>query len=392
MNQNLHMHHNLPTCVWIPPAETNIPFDVIKQVFRNDFSAAKKALCDVTGSTFCTIGASGRALLYQLLSALYAADNKVRNEVLIPAYTCYSVAAAVVKAGLKIRLYDLDCNTFNPVASSVEQNCSKKTLAILSQHLMGSPSDIWPIVNIASEIGAIHIEDAAQGLGGVLNDRKVGTIGDYGLLSFGRGKPIPLGAGGAIISDQIGLNDLSMAPQVTQGWQKLGIALMGQIIAKPYFYWVAEKLPLGLGKTVFDPDFELGNIPKLLLNLLEPMTTHLKCLQKNRLNVSSVYQEIIPASNLITIPNNSIPAYPRFPVLARSGNLPKKLIRLGVRRLYPKTLNREEEIAPHIENADQYQKGAEIIAEKLISLPTHLAVDIGVAELIGRYLIEWIGK
>lgn len=384
------MHYTFSPFTWIPPAETKIPYNIIRQIFRYDLSAAKKTLCEKTNSASCVLGASGRALLYQLLLALYDAEGRGRDEVLIPAYTCYSVAAAVVKAGLKIRLYDVDVSTFNPITSSVEQNCNKKTLAIVSQHLMGSPSDIRPIANLALNIGAVHIEDAAQGFGGLLNDQKIGTIGDYGLFSFGRGKPIPLGGGGAIVSNQADFNDLSVEFEVGQGWKILGATLLGRLIANPYLYWIAEKLPLGLGRTVFDPNFKKGKIPKLLLNILEPMMTYFIYLHQNRLNISSVYQQIIPMSNLIMVPEDSIPAYPRFPVIARTGNLPKKLIQLGVRRFYPNSLNRENIIVPYIINAGQHQKGAEIIAERLVSLPTHLAIDTQIAELIGRYLVEWI--
>ena len=51
------------------------------------------------------------------------------KQVLIPGYTCYSVAASVVKAGVDIRCYDLDPHTFWPDERSVQSLAGKNTLA-----------------------------------------------------------------------------------------------------------------------------------------------------------------------------------------------------------------------------------------------------------------------
>ena len=78
-------------------------------------------------------------------------DGK-RKEVIIPGYTCYSVAAAVAKAGLKIQVYDLDPGTFEPNIDSLERTISKKrTLAIVHQHLFGIPTAIEDIIHMAKK-------------------------------------------------------------------------------------------------------------------------------------------------------------------------------------------------------------------------------------------------
>lgn len=137
-------------------------------------------------------------MLYLLISELSRRRNYQQDEVLLPGYTCYSLASSVVRAGLKIRVYDLDPRTLQPDIESIVRNRSSRTLAIIHQHLFGIPMPIEGITSLAKETDITVIEDAAQALGGRLNGKALGTLGDFGLFSFGRGKPLPLGGGGDI--------------------------------------------------------------------------------------------------------------------------------------------------------------------------------------------------
>ena len=112
---------------------------------------SKWTLCNYLGADKCVFGNSGRALLYVLLDSLKRKGGDLRDEVLIPGYTCYSVAASVAKAGLKIAIYDLDPCTFAPDMDSVKANLSEHTLAVISQHLFGIPTPLDEIRQIAKE-------------------------------------------------------------------------------------------------------------------------------------------------------------------------------------------------------------------------------------------------
>ncbi len=375
---------------WFPPAETKIPIRVLANCFKENSLAAKHALCAETKSLNCLFGPSGRALLCRLLSFLFDGAEKQRNEVLIPAYTCYSVAAAIVKAGLKIRIYDIAYGSFNPKMDSLAKNFTSKTLAVISQHLMGSPTEIEKVAEVAAANNSIHIEDAAQALGGRLNNISLGSYGDYGLFSFGRGKPLPLGGGGAVISKVPGGGELPTDFAYGTGLKKLAVSALSQAIAHPFVYGIAEKLPLGLGRTEFEPHFQIADIPRTLISMLGPMMSHLTEMNHHRRRIAAVYKRLIPQRHLIVHVDEATPVYPRFPVLARSEHLPAEFIRLGIRRLYPNSLNREGRIIPHILNADQSFSGAERLAQQLISLPTHYAIDVTLAEFIGHKVKRWL--
>ena len=91
---------------WYPLAETKNPLAAIAATLLPSADDFKKTLCSYLHVKKCVLGSSGRALLYLLLAFLKEKDNGKRNEVLIPGYTCYSVAAAIARAGLKIKIYD----------------------------------------------------------------------------------------------------------------------------------------------------------------------------------------------------------------------------------------------------------------------------------------------
>ena len=201
----------LKKLAWYPPAETKVPLTAIIGAFLHSSGNFEKTLCKYLGVGHCVFANTGRTLLYLLLEALKRKDGSKRDEVLIPGYTCYSVAASIAKAGLKIKVYDLDPATLQPDFDSLRNSISDKTLTIIFQHLFGIPTPVDEFEEIAQKTGISLIEDAAQALGGSVDGHHMGTIGDFSIFSFGRGKPLPVGGGGALIGkDENVLSELDL--------------------------------------------------------------------------------------------------------------------------------------------------------------------------------------
>ena len=195
----------------------------------------------------CILGESARTLLFVLLDELKRKDNGRRDEVLIPGYTCYSVAAAVAKANLKISVYDLDPKTFCADIDSLEKAISEKTLAVVTQHLFGILTPIDKLKIITDQNGAYLIEDSAQALGRVEKCSGINrTLGDFVLFSFGRGKPLPIGGGGALVSRSHSeiINKMTFKQQ-KKGHRYALLSAVTKIVSKPALYWIPEMLPLG---------------------------------------------------------------------------------------------------------------------------------------------------
>ncbi|MEA3435260.1 MAG: DegT/DnrJ/EryC1/StrS family aminotransferase [Thermodesulfobacteriota bacterium] len=385
------MKQLLKKLAWYPPAEVKIPWSAIFDSLLSSSGDFKKYLCDYLQVKYCILGNSGRAVLYLLLEALKRKDAESLDEVLIPGYTCYSVAASAAKAGLKIKVYDIDPQTLGPDPDSLRQSASSRTLAIVHQHLFGIPTSIDGLKKIAQHTGAHLIEDAAQGLDGKLNGRPLGTLGDFGFFSFGRGKPLPVGCGGALVGrDQNILSELE--PKITsRGFTQLTMAAATQVISWPDLYRIPEMLPLGLGETIFDPNFEIASMPLLSQKLAEKSMSTLYDLNTHRRHLANIYKEAFDDEHIISDPKGSTPVYTRFPLMAGPGSIPKELKRLGVRRMYPKAIVDEKTIKPYLGNQQVSTLGAAQVAQNLITLPTHTGITENLAKEIAQKVRIFLG-
>jgi perosamine synthetase len=357
-----------------PPAETKIPLYAFWGAIAPQSRSFKSALCSYLGVDGCALGNSGRALLFSLLSYLKKEDNPGRTEVLIPGYTCYSVAASVAKAGLAIRPYDLDPHTLAPDMNSLTQRASNSTLAIVLQHIFGIPTPVNDIRTMAEATGAILIEDAAQALGGSLDGSLLGTGGDFGLYSFGRGKPLPLGSGGALIGRKEKLLQAIRIEQKASGFFQYLAGAAAQLLSEPRLYWIAEALPLGLGETVFDLEFDVASMERMTERLGEKSLESLTGLNAHRARIAGIYRESFSEELTVPLPLKAKPVYTRFPLLAGPGPISEDLRSLGVRRMYPKAIADEKAIRPFLADQQTITPGASQIARSLITLPTHKGI------------------
>jgi dTDP-4-amino-4,6-dideoxygalactose transaminase len=121
------------------------------------------------------------------------------HEVIVPAFTFYATAEAVVLAGGVPVFCDVDPRTFSLEPGSVQRLITSATRAVVPVHLFGSPVEIEELQSIARDNGIRVLEDAAQAAGARQGDAKVGGLGDAAAFSFFPSKNLfCLGDGGAI--------------------------------------------------------------------------------------------------------------------------------------------------------------------------------------------------
>jgi perosamine synthetase len=372
----------------IAPAETTIPVSAFLTALLGKGGSFHNELSDYLGTPHCLLGSSGRALLALLLKKLKEKDKDGRREVLIPGYTCYSVASSVARAGLKIRVYDLDPSTFSPDLDSLRKAAHGRTLAVIAQHLFGIPTPLEGVREVARERGMYLIEDAAQALGGSVNGLCLGGQGDFGLYSFGRGKPLPLGCGGALTAKDGEILEQIEIKHQESGYGCFAAAAVTQVVSKPYLYWVAETLPLGLGETVFNPHFSISCMPGLMDGLGASAIKTLHKLNDHRRRIAMRYGQILADPLTVKTGENARAVYTRFPVKAGPKSISKELKQLGIRRMYPRAIADEEIIREHFADQGMSTPGASKIAQTLITLPTHSGIDEDLAECIALRVRE----
>lgn len=342
----------------------------------------RKAMRKKFGARHVFFATSGRAGLSAGLTALRRL-NPERDEVLLPAFTSFSVPSAVVNAGLKVSLYDLHPDTLAPDMASMERAMSPRTLCVVACHLFGYPVDLEPLREMCRASGAALFDDAAQAMGASIGGKLAGTMGDVGLFSLSRGKNMTAVDGGIVLTDRDdvaeGLNALLSEPSGLRP-KHVVESLMLMAMLHPRAYWLPESLPfLNIGASVFDPQFRTGGLDAFRAGLTGSVLLRLDALNQGRQAVAaSLLRKLERVNGLRTIrilPEAS-PVYLRLPVLPQfgwpRGQAPENTA-LGVVRSYPLALQDIVALKPHLATTAKCPVAA-MLARDLLTLPTHAFV------------------
>ena len=126
-------------------------------------------------------------------------DLQPDDEIIMPSFSFVSVANAFLVHKCKIVFVDIKASTLCIDENEFKKAITKKTKAVVLVHYAGVSCDIDKIVKIAKKNNIIVIEDAAQGFLAKYKDRYLGTIGDFGAISFHDTKNITCGEGGVLL-------------------------------------------------------------------------------------------------------------------------------------------------------------------------------------------------
>lgn len=153
-------------------------------------------------------------------------------EVIVPAFTFFATAGAVWNAGLRPVFADIDPETFNVTAETVEAALTPRSAAIVVVHLFGQMAAMPPILELARARGLAVIEDAAQSIDarqGIDGEWKAaGSLGTAGAFSFFPTKNLgAFGDGGMITTDDEGLADRLRKLRVHGGRQMYHHEMVG---------------------------------------------------------------------------------------------------------------------------------------------------------------------
>lgn len=141
-----------------------------------------------------------------LLTSLLALGIGPGDEVIVPAYSFFATAGAIVRAGATPVFVDIDLRDFMSSAWSIGARIGARTRAIVVVHLFGQPADLEPLRKLAADAGVPLVEDAAQAIGARLGDQAVGTRGALGAFSFFPTKNLAaLGDGGLVTTHDAAL-------------------------------------------------------------------------------------------------------------------------------------------------------------------------------------------
>jgi dTDP-4-amino-4,6-dideoxygalactose transaminase len=148
-------------------------------------------------------GASRALLTHSCTAALEMSalllDLQPGDEVIVPSFTFVSTASAFALRGAVPVFVDIREDTLNIDERLIEAAITPRTRAICVVHYAGVACEMDAIMDIASRNGLNVVEDAAQAIMSTYKGRPLGTIGDFGTLSFHETKNIISGEGGALL-------------------------------------------------------------------------------------------------------------------------------------------------------------------------------------------------
>lgn len=188
---------------------------------EGDIAAAERAIAQKVGARHAVLTSMARVGIHLALK------NTIRpgQKVVCSPYTIVEVVNMIVAAGGVPLFADLDDNTCNVSATSVEELLATHTDvgAVMVTHFYGLACDVVRIRSACDRLGIPLLEDAAQAFGVTVRGRSVGTFGRAGIFSFGLYKNVNSFYGGAVVTDDDTLAaalraDVAALPPISVGF------------------------------------------------------------------------------------------------------------------------------------------------------------------------------
>ncbi|MGI0010507.1 MAG: DegT/DnrJ/EryC1/StrS family aminotransferase [Nitrosopumilaceae archaeon] len=175
----------------------------IKEVFRTRFLTEgtftqnfEKAVANYIGAKHAIATTSCTAALHTVLECL----NVRGQEIIIPDYTYPATAEAVILAGAKPVLVDVDLDSMNMTDQVLEEAYNESMNVFIPVSWAGVPLDSR-VYKTSKKLGLKCLEDSACSLGAKIDSHYVGKLADYSCFSFHPRKVITTGEGGMIVTD-----------------------------------------------------------------------------------------------------------------------------------------------------------------------------------------------
>lgn len=329
---------------------------------------------------------SGTSALAAAILAAVSIKGTSRPEVILPAYGCPDLVSAVVYAGAKPVLVDLEVDRPWMDVGQVSAHITGHTAAVIAASLCGIPERLGTLRQITEQAGVSLIEDSAQLFPGSLAEAN--WRGDMVIISFGRGKPVSLLGGGAVLfrGERFGSllpDDAIPAAGMRQRLLYQVKALLYNQLISPRSYWILAWFPfLHLGETRYHSLQGIGPLDSTRRHLLNAnIARYLEQKPHIQATISGMIDSLadpgivnLPVACQLPVQQRLL----RYPLLidaTRRNRVYGRLIEMGLGAsiMYPGIL-------PTIPGLEALLAGqgsfpaAEQFAARLLTLPTHAGV------------------
>jgi len=345
---------------------------------------------------------SGTAALSAALIASIQIKQDLTSdpEVILPAYACPDLISAIIYAGAVPILVDLIPNRPWMSLEQIDKEVTNNTVAIIAVRFLGIPERIAEIKKLCTEKRITLIEDSAQGF--PISSYESYWQGDFNILSFGRGKPVNLLSGGAVLCNKpefskqlpmLGTEQPTMQSRI----QYISKVYLYNILIHPIPYWMLSKLPgIQIGSTKYKILHGIKGISAIVTRYLIKNIR----LYGQRTNVMSIYRQLFRETKLrhiIDLADATNYEFKdpllRYPILAETKEtrdaIYQNIESLGASTMYQKPLTEITGIPLSVKerNKSNYPN-AKSFADRLITLPTHEDITVKIVQRIMNDILK----
>jgi len=341
---------------------------------------------------------SGTAALARAIASCASRSPVSAPEVIVPAYGCPDLVAACMSACVHPRLVDVAPGQWAYDPGALESSLSPATVAIVAVNLLGLGDASADLIRLCNTRRIPLIQDSAQ----YLPRESIDWPGEYVVLSFGRGKPLNLLHGGALISTVASAGSLSVPPVRYTARARLlssrAAALAFNALTHPMLYGSLSALPgTGLGEVIYKTPSSAALLPE---HAWPRVATALELYRQRpsyRRDIWTAELQEWPHLGVIALsaPGAPLAAEPlRLALLAPDRAARDILVDnlnrdgLGASRLYATALPEVAGI-PEVAKRQGPFPNAIALADRLFTLPTHTLVNAATVHATRRVLLAW---
>lgn len=330
-----------------------------KYIMGPEIFELEERLAEFVGVKHCIGVSSGTDAL---LIAMMALEIKAGDEIITTPFTFIATGEMIALLGAKPVFVDIDPRTYNIDSGKIEQAITPKTKAIMPVSLYGQCADMDAINAIAEKHDLPVIEDGAQSLGATYKGRQSCALSTIGCTSFFPSKPLGgYGDSGACFTD-----DDNLAKTMRE------IRVHGQ--DRRYHH---QRIGIN------------GRMDTLQAAILLVKLDLFPEEIRQRQEVGQRYSDLLTPTAMDTpyIEPHSTSIYAQYTVqVERREKMQEKLNELDIPTAihYPVPLNLQSAMA----TTEFKLPVAELLSDKVISLPMHPYLDAEMQEQIATAMID----
>lgn len=165
----------------------------------NNIGKFESMISDYVGVKYCVATCNGTTAILMSLMAMGLTEG---DEIIIPSYSYPSVKVCCQQLKLNIKYCDININTLCMDTNKLEELITSNTKAVaFIDHLGYIGNDLFKVREICDRYNLLLLEDSAQGLSQIYNNKMAGTIGNIGIYSFSGAKLLRSGEGGCLVTN-----------------------------------------------------------------------------------------------------------------------------------------------------------------------------------------------